>query len=193
MVSDTPSNPKDAGRTPVRLDEYAKLVITPRLARMLSHAEGVRKGEDIEPVHQMRVWSRRSRAALEVFRDIFPGKDYAELEREVKMVTDALGEARDLDVMVDGLSKRAEGLPEAQRGGIESFRDRLQTRRKGLQDDVDKALDRLETRKLADHFDTIADETSRLRELSKQLEYFNKSHLMHEVLKGKKKTGKDNG
>lgn len=137
---------------PTRLQDYATAIITARLDKMLSHIEGVRKSEEIEPVHQMRVWSRRSRAALEVFRSGFEGKNYDELEREVKAVTDALSAARDLDVMMDTLRQRAESLPPGQRGGVESFIARLRRRREKSQKPVLKALDRLERRDLAGHF-----------------------------------------
>lgn len=137
---------------PTRLQDYATEVITARLDKMLSHIEGVRQSEEIEPVHQMRVWSRRSRAALEVFRGGFEGKNYDELEREVKAVTDALSAARDLDVMMDTLRQRAESLPPEQRGGVESFIARLHRRRAKSQKPVLKALDRLERRDLAGHF-----------------------------------------
>ncbi|HZP80725.1 MAG TPA: CHAD domain-containing protein [Chthonomonadaceae bacterium] len=147
---------------PTRLQDYATEIITARLGRMLSHIEGVRRSEEIEPVHQMRVWSRRSRAALEVFRCCFEGKDYDELEREVKAVTDALSEARDLDVMMDTLHQRAEALPPEQRGGVESFIARLRRRRERSQKPVLKALDRLESRDLAGHFaDLVAAHTAR--------------------------------
>jgi hypothetical protein len=124
--------------------EYAVRNIRTRLKRMLDCADGVRAGDDIEAVHDMRVWSRRTRAALEVFRSLFPLEEFRAVEREVKAVTDSLGLARDLDVMIDLLTRRAQEMPPEQRAGIESFIAALQRRRKRAQPPVEKALQRLE-------------------------------------------------
>ena len=66
---------------------------------------GVRKAEDIEPVHRMRVASRRLRAALPLFSSCFPDKDFRRWMRQIKMITRALGAARDNDVQVAFLKK----------------------------------------------------------------------------------------
>ena len=48
---------------------------------------------DIERVHDMRVATRRLRAALEVFEPCFPAKPYAQTLREVKRLADASASA----------------------------------------------------------------------------------------------------
>jgi CHAD domain-containing protein len=154
--SDTPT---DTPSAPPRLCAYAADVIAERLDKMLSHVEGVKESVETEPVHQMRVWSRRSRAALDIFHLCFPGKAFAEIEREVKSVTGALGQARDLDVMIETLSKRAEALPPAQRGGVDSFVDHLRQERKTAQRAVEKAVTRLEKRDLVLRFRKLTEET----------------------------------
>ena len=151
----------NTGRTPPPpLREYAAEVTAQRLDRMLSHIDGVRKAEDTVPVHQMRVWSRRTRAALEIFRVCFAGRAFAELEREVKSAADALSEARDLDVMIENLRKRAERLPETQRAGIESFVKRLSEQRDARQDAVAKAVTDLESHNLVQRFHEIAEKAT---------------------------------
>jgi CHAD domain-containing protein len=67
--------------------------------------EGVRKAEDIEYIHRMRVASRRLRAALPLFRPCFPQKQYARWMDEITEITRALGEARDADVQIAFLLK----------------------------------------------------------------------------------------
>lgn len=141
---------------PPPLCDYAAEVITRRLEKMLSHVEGVRQNEEIEPVHQMRVWSRRSRAALDIFACCFPGKEFVEIERIVRSVTGALGEARDLDVMIETLEKRLEDLPPPQRPGLESFLAHLRRRRVTAQKAVEKALDQLERHDLVHRFEALA-------------------------------------
>lgn len=139
------------------LREYAVQAIQPRLDRMLSHLEGAKEGDKTEPIKQMRVWSRRTRAALEVFYDFFPGKAFKGFEREIKTVTGALGQARDLDVMIDTLSKRAAGLPPEQRGGLASFIVHLKEQREEAQEAVRATIADLEDKDLAAQFQAIAD------------------------------------
>jgi CHAD domain-containing protein len=149
---------------PPTVCDYGEEIIVERLDKMLSHVEGVRQGEDIEAIHQMRVWSRRSRAALDIFHACFPGKAFARLEREVRQVTRALGAARDLDVMIDGLTKRAETLPSEQRPGLESFIERLRRQRQAQQKPVTKAVTRLEMHAPVRRFLALADQASEQRE-----------------------------
>jgi CHAD domain-containing protein len=147
-----------AGPTvPPRLCDYAATVIAERLDRMLSHIEGVRRAEDPAHIHQMRVWSRRSRAALEVFDVCFTGKLFAEVEREVKAATDALSEARDLDVIIQNLEERAAKLPASQRVGVESFIADMRSQRERLQKAVAAAVTDLESHHLAERFRQLAE------------------------------------
>lgn len=141
---------------PPSLCDYAAEVTGERLDRMLSYIDGVRRGDASEPVHQMRVWSRRSRAALEIFHICFEGKAFAEVEREVKATTDALSEARDLDVMMENLKARADKLPASHRTGIESLIARLHDGREGLQRNVAAAVTDLESHNLAQRFRDLA-------------------------------------
>jgi CHAD domain-containing protein len=134
------------------LCSYGAEVTAERLDKMLTHLDGVRKAEEIEPVHQMRVWSRRSRAALEIFEICFPARGFREIEREVKAATDALSEARDLDVMVENLEQRAAKLPMKQRAGILSFVARLKDQREKRQKSVIDAVNNLESHNLSQQF-----------------------------------------
>ena len=55
--------------------EAAARVILVRAAELTEQARGVLDTGDIERVHDMRVATRRLRAALEVFEPCFPGND----------------------------------------------------------------------------------------------------------------------
>lgn len=141
---------------PSNLRAYAVRSIQPRLERMLSHLEEAKEGEKTEPIKQMRVWSRRTRAALEVFRDFFPAREFKGFEREIKIVTGALGQARDLDVMIDTLTKREAALPPEQRGGLASFIEHLRREREKAQDAVRETVAYLEDRDLQAQFQALA-------------------------------------
>ncbi len=92
---------------------WAYQAISERAETMLAHTGGVREGEDIEAVHDMRVWSRRLVAAMRVFAGCFPGKGYRRLLREARQVTRDLGGVRDLDVLIDHYRRmRSEEDPE---------------------------------------------------------------------------------
>lgn len=224
--------------------DYGVEVIGNRLARLLSHTEGARSGQDVHAIHQMRVWSRRTRAALDVFENCFTldllsdalqrgrianstdnkigdhrnadsrngnlrhrerhsanrrksrragnkiasrtvksleadlhkgAEDFQRLKAGVKRITRALGTARDLDVMVETLQKRAERLPEDQRAGLESLITHLLAQRQESQQTVTRALQRLDGEQLPDlltmvarHFGYRVREESGEQEIDKQ-------------------------
>lgn len=141
---------------PPALCEFATDVISSRLDRMLSHIEGVRAGATPEPIHQMRVWARRTRAAMSVFAPCFPRKRFMQLEKEIKAAADAIGEARDLDVMIGVLTERMAHLPQEQHGGVLQFLEELGIRRTAAQKRVSKAMQRLDSRAPAVCFRALA-------------------------------------
>jgi CHAD domain-containing protein len=104
---------------PVELDadmtfaQAGSVAVATRSHELFAHAGHVLDTSDIERVHDMRVASRRLRAALEVFAECFPRDEHRELLREVKDLADALGARRDPDVQIEALEKlRAELAPE---------------------------------------------------------------------------------
>jgi CHAD domain-containing protein len=88
--------------------QWAYDSLSHRAETMLSHLDGVREGEDIEAVHDMRVWSRRLVASMKVFHACFPDDDFRTLYREARSVTRRLGAVRDLDVLLDHFKKLRE-------------------------------------------------------------------------------------
>lgn len=78
-----------------------------------------RAGEDPEGVHDVRVASRRLRAAMDVAVDAFPAAWYRPLHRVAKEITGALGEVRDRDVLLAFLEDERAGAPSVERAGID--------------------------------------------------------------------------
>lgn len=117
-----------------------------QLDKLPRELRGVRQNDDIEPVHQARVASRRMRAAFRMFGDCFEGKQLAKWQKRIRVLTEGLGAARDKDVQIDFVEKFRE-TPEAgdkrNRPGIKRLLLRLRQRRDALQPDVLKALDAL--------------------------------------------------
>jgi CHAD domain-containing protein len=85
--------------------EAAARVIGVRAAEVFEHSAGVLDTAEIHRVHDMRVATRRLRAAMEMFEPCFPPKPYRKARREVKALAGALGQRRDLDVEIEFLEK----------------------------------------------------------------------------------------
>lgn len=109
--------------------EAAGRVILTRWAEMMSYRDGTLRGEDVEELHAMRVASRRLRAAMDAFAEVFPPKSFRRHLREVKAITDTLGAARDLDVAVGRLTSLLARLPHDERPGVEGLAARYATDR----------------------------------------------------------------
>lgn len=63
--------------------------------------------DQAENVHQLRVATRRALAAIESFRGCVPGKPRSWLEKRLRRLRKAAGEARDLDVLTERLEHDA--------------------------------------------------------------------------------------
>jgi triphosphatase len=117
--------------------EVAFAILRRHFAAMMAHEPGVRLGEDPEELHDMRVATRRLRAALKLYSDALP-KRSERYERDLRWVAGALGEVRDLDVHLEGLSEEA-----ASRNGevleevVSLLRERRVEARRGMLEALD--------------------------------------------------------
>jgi CHAD domain-containing protein len=127
-------------------DAAAKIVEV-RAQELADHAGGVLDTGDIERVHDMRVATRRLRAALEIFEPCFPRKRLEAGLGEVKDLADALGERRDRDVAIAALEGLPSKLPAPDRAGIESLIDRLRDEQRRANEELARfvAPDNLES------------------------------------------------
>ena len=105
----------------------AARIISVRGRELADHSRDVLDVSDIERVHDMRVATRRLRAALEVFEACFPRKQFKSVLAEVKALADALGERRDRDVAIGTLEGFRDRMAAPDRPGISSLIGRLQT------------------------------------------------------------------
>jgi CHAD domain-containing protein len=109
-------------------DSFASVaarVVSIRAEELLEHSDGALDVHEIERLHDMRVASRRLRAAMEVFEPCFPRKRFRAALKEVKAIADALGERRDRDVSIAALVNFGEKLTAADRHGVLVIIDRL--------------------------------------------------------------------
>ena len=86
-------------------------------------------GEDIEGVHDVRVASRRLRAAMDVAVECFPAGWYRPLHKSAKEITGALGEVRDRDVLLEALQEQRTAASEPERPGIDRLIGRIERER----------------------------------------------------------------
>jgi CHAD domain-containing protein len=82
---------------------------------------GTRLGKDIEALHDMRVATRRMRAALRVFGDYYEPETVMPLQKGLKRTGRALGAVRDLDVFQVKIEDYEAALPEPERGGLDGL------------------------------------------------------------------------
>jgi CHAD domain-containing protein len=62
--------------------------------------------EDLEYVHQLRVWVRRASAALSLYQDLLPRRRSCWMRKQLKRVRRAANNARDCDVLLERLKKK---------------------------------------------------------------------------------------
>lgn len=87
------------------------------------------EGTDTEGVHDVRVASRRLRAAMDVSVDAFPANWYRNLHKVAKQITSELGEVRDRDVQIEYLLAARETAEPGNQPGIDLLIERLQRER----------------------------------------------------------------
>lgn len=111
-------------------------VVAVRAAEVFEHCDGVLDRGDIEKLHDMRVATRRLRAALEVFEPCFPAKRHRKALKRVKELADALGERRDRDVEIEFLLSFLGEAPEADRPAVEALVEGLRKEQRQANDEL---------------------------------------------------------
>ena len=82
--------------------EFAFRIMRVQFGIFLAHEPGTRIGEDPEELHDMRVATRRMRAAMKIFEGSLPVRTRS-FRDSLKWVAGALGDVRDLDVQLGRL------------------------------------------------------------------------------------------
>jgi CHAD domain-containing protein len=135
----------------IAFTDAARQALLAGYKKMMDNAPGTREGlkskvptpDAIEALHDMRVGSRRLRAALSVFAKVFSREDFRTLDKEIGMITDALGAVRDLDVQLDALRALQSSLPENEAYGIGRLVEQQTARRNTERKALIAALERL--------------------------------------------------
>jgi CHAD domain-containing protein len=134
----------------------AARVVAVRAAEVFEHADGVLDLDDVDPVHDMRVATRRLRAALEVFEPCFPSKRYRKTLKRVKALADALGERRDRDVAIAFLEEVADGVASDDRAAVAETIERLRAEQQAANEALAPAVAPQRLKKLRRRLDKLA-------------------------------------
>jgi CHAD domain-containing protein len=101
VTRERPTNPPGersaAARDPVR--DLGREIVARQVRELRRNEPGTIEGKDREFLHDMRVATRRIRAALRLFRDELGNEEAGRLRRELGWLGKLLGSARDLDVL----------------------------------------------------------------------------------------------
>ncbi len=100
-------------------------------------------GDDIEGVHDVRVASRRLRAAMDVAAGCFSPSWYRPLHDAAKAITGALGEVRDRDVLLEALATERAAAAPAEHPGIDRLIARVERERVSARAEMEAFLRRL--------------------------------------------------
>ena len=98
--------------------EAGRKILRFHFAHMLNHEKGTLLGEDIEELHDMRVATRRMRAAFDVFGQYFKPKAVKKHFKRLRITGRMLGRVRDLDVFMEKARQYLETLPDSEHRGL---------------------------------------------------------------------------
>ncbi len=133
----------DVGTVPYR--DAMRTLIGERWETLWETLPHAMAGKDPEGVHDMRVASRRLRAAMDVATDAFPNDWYKPLHRLAKQITRELGAVRDRDVLIEALTSDREAAPPEQWPGIDLVINRIEVERQAARTEMEEFLAGLET------------------------------------------------
>jgi triphosphatase len=89
------------------MGDLAYAILRRHFGVLLARESGTRLGEDIEELHDMRVATRRLRAAIDLFVGVLPVRIEG-IRKELGWLAAALGEVRDLDVQLEHIDNMGE-------------------------------------------------------------------------------------
>ncbi|GLW31439.1 CYTH and CHAD domain-containing protein [Actinoplanes regularis] len=123
---------------------------------ILEHDPAARRGEE-EPVHKMRVATRRLRSTLKSFRRWFPERETAELGDELRWLAAVLGAVRDPQVLEAKLLSGVEDAGPDFQPAAERIRTVLEQRVAQGREELTAALDSDRYLDLLDRIDALVD------------------------------------
>jgi len=118
-------------------------LIETRFDEMMIHLDGTLSGKDPEDLHDMRVASRRLRAAMDVATTCFPPR-FRYFHKTIKELTDVLGGVRDYDVLRIALIEYRDSRPANERPAINAMLQTCRAEREVNRERLVQFFERLE-------------------------------------------------
>jgi CHAD domain-containing protein len=109
--------------------DAARKTMLYHLQKMMLHEPGTREGDDPEELHDMRVATRRMRAAVRVFEDYLDMAQYKPFLRAMRETGRELGAVRDLDVFMIKTQCYIDSLESEDQSGLDPLVDAWKTER----------------------------------------------------------------
>jgi CHAD domain-containing protein len=111
------------------MSEAGRKILYYHFARMLIHEAGTRAGNDPEELHDMRVATRRLRAALRVFAPYYKKRTLGTHVKRLRRAARVLGTVRDLDVALLKARAYLASLPDGRKHDLDPLIDAWERRR----------------------------------------------------------------
>ena len=125
----TPSWPPLSGD--MSAEQAGRAVVAHYLERVVAKEAGTIAGQDPEALHDMRVATRRLRAAFRAFRPVLSPEQTATLNDETRWLALLLGHVRDLDVFLVWLAAYAEERPDEEGPALARLSEAVRQQREG--------------------------------------------------------------
>ena len=132
--------------------EAVRKILRSQYQVMIDSEAGSRKGKDIDAVHDMRVATRRMRAAFRLFGSYFRPAAVAGFQKDLRRIGRALGTVRDLDVFNREAKVYLDTLPEDRKDGLEPLFSQWESERRQARKTLITFLDSKRYRRFATDF-----------------------------------------
>jgi triphosphatase len=129
--------------------------------RAFAREEAAARRSEVEPVHQLRVATRRLRAALRLFEPVLQERFAASMRRDLAWLADAIGAVRDLDVLSETVAARAAKLDPGLRRSLGPLAVVIHDQRAAAHERLVKTLDSERARHLFDRLAAFAESVPR--------------------------------
>lgn len=148
---------KLAGNTDV--GTASQFVIAGQLAKLKQYADKLQSSDsdDVDAVHQLRVYCRRIHATIDVLDDFIPREHVKLLSKRTKRLREAAGEVRDWDVLAIDLNSLKPEASDREHLAIEHLQAKYAKQRAKTRKRLADRLEQLEEKRfwpwVAEHYD----------------------------------------
>ncbi len=134
------------------MSEAGRKVLSTHFMKMLANEAGTREGADIEFLHDMRVSTRRMRAAFRIFEPFYSAKAVKRFNKGLRSTGRALGVVRDLDVLIEKAEAYEAALPPDDGFTVQPLIENWRTVRERSRQELTEYLDSSAYRRFVEEF-----------------------------------------